>query len=158
MEHHEGRWGQCCCWEPAEGLQGKQNGINRLDGVCCPSGGAAELWGRMLCFLGFMINQKLLTDKVSDKNFEIFFLSSLLKCGYNTNESISHSVVSDSATPWTIACQAPLCMDSLGKNTGVGNLSLLQGIFPTQGSNPGFLHCNQIIYCLRHQGNPNSIS
>jgi len=35
---------------------------------------------------------------------------------------------------------------------GVGSLSLLQGIFPTQGSNPGLLHCRQILYQLSHQG------
>ena len=34
------------------------------------------------------------------------------------------------------------------KNTGVGSYSLLQGIFPTQGSNPGHLHCKQILYHL----------
>jgi len=33
----------------------------------------------------------------------------------------------------------------------VGSLSLLQGIFPTQGSNPGFLHCRQILYQLSHR-------
>ena len=38
-----------------------------------------------------------------------------------------------------------------GKNTGVGSHSLLQGIFWTQGSNPGFLHCRQILYHLSHQ-------
>ena len=41
-----------------------------------------------------------------------------------------------------------------GKNTGMGNPSLLQGIFLTQGSNPCLLHCRQILYCLRHQGSP----
>ena len=41
-----------------------------------------------------------------------------------------------------------------GKNTGVGSLSLLQEIFPTQGSNPGLLHCRQILYQLRHKGSP----
>ena len=35
-----------------------------------------------------------------------------------------------------------------GKNTGVGCYALLQGIFPTQGSNPGLLHCRQILYRL----------
>ena len=35
--------------------------------------------------------------------------------------------------------------DSPGKNTGVRNLSSLQGIFPTQGSNPGLPHCGQIL-------------
>ena len=35
-----------------------------------------------------------------------------------------------------------------------GCLSLLQGIFPTQGLNPGFLHCRQILYQLSYQGSP----
>ena len=38
-----------------------------------------------------------------------------------------------------------------GKNTGVGSHFLLQGIFPSQGSNPRLLHCRQILYCLSHQ-------
>ena len=44
--------------------------------------------------------------------------------------------------------------DSPGKNTGVGGQALLQGIFPTQGSNPGLTHCSQILYHLSHQGSP----
>ena len=43
---------------------------------------------------------------------------------------------------------------SPGQNTGVGSLSLLQGIFPTQGSNPGLLHCRQILYQLSHKRSP----
>ena len=43
---------------------------------------------------------------------------------------------------------------SLVQNTGVGSLSLLQGIFPTQGSNPGLPHCRQILYQLSHKGSP----
>ena len=98
------------------------------------------------------------------------------------------------ATPWTVACQAPLSMgilqarilewvamafprgssqprgqtqvshiagDSLsseppGKpmNTGVGSLSVLQGIFLTKGSNQGLLHCRQILYWLNYPGSP----
>ena len=42
--------------------------------------------------------------------------------------------------------------NSPGKNTGVGSHFLLQGIFLTQRSNPGLLHCRQILYCLSHQG------
>ena len=38
---------------------------------------------------------------------------------------------------------------SSGQNTGVGSCSLLQGIFPTQGSNPGLPHCRQILYQLK---------
>ena len=41
------------------------------------------------------------------------------------------------------------------QNTGAGSLSLLQGIFPTQGSNPGLLHCRQILYQLSQKGSPN---
>ena len=43
-----------------------------------------------------------------------------------------------------------------GQNTGVGSLSLLQGVFPTQGSNPGLLQCRQILYQLsKPQEKPN---
>ena len=42
--------------------------------------------------------------------------------------------------------------DFLGKGTGVGCHFLLQGIFPTQGSSPGLLHCKWILYQLSHQG------
>ena len=41
--------------------------------------------------------------------------------------------------------------DSSGKNTGVGYHVLLQGIFPTQGLNPGLPHCRWILYHLSHQ-------
>ena len=56
--------------------------------------------------------------------------------------------------PMDCSPQAPHPWDSLGKNTGVGCHFLLQGIFPTPGSNPGLLHCRQILYCLSHQGSP----
>ena len=60
------------------------------------------------------------------------------------------SVMSDSLqlhglySPW----------NSLGQNTGVCSCSLLRGIFPTQGSNPGLSHCRWILYQLSHQGSP----
>ena len=41
-----------------------------------------------------------------------------------------------------------------GKNTAVGCHFLLQGIFPTQGSNPGLQHCRQLLYCLSLLGSP----
>ena len=64
--------------------------------------------------------------------------------------SESHSVVSDSLWPHGLynPCNSP------DENTGVGSLSLLQGIFPTQGSNPGLPHCRPILYHLSHQGSP----
>ena len=45
-------------------------------------------------------------------------------------------------------------IDSSGKNSGVGCHSLLQEIFPAQGSNPGLLHCRQTSYHLSHQESP----
>ena len=42
--------------------------------------------------------------------------------------------------------------NSPSQNTGVGSLSLLQGIFPTQGSNSGLPHCRWILYQLSHKG------
>ena len=49
-------------------------------------------------------------------------------------------------TPWIIAYQAPLSTRFSSKNTGVGCHALLQGIFPTQGSNPHVLNCRWILY------------
>ena len=69
---------------------------------------------------------------------------------YHESESESRSVMSDFLqthglySPW----------NSPDQNTGVGSLSLLQGIFPTQGSNPGLPHCRQILYQLSHKGSP----
>ena len=56
--------------------------------------------------------------------------------------------------PMDYSLQAPLSMDSPGRNTGVGNHFLLQRIFPIQGQNPGLLYCRQILYCLSHQESP----
>ena len=44
--------------------------------------------------------------------------------------------------------------NSPGQNSGVGSLCLLQGIFPTQGLNPGLPHCRPILYQLGHKGSP----
>ena len=54
------------------------------------------------------------------------------------------SAVPNSLWPW----------NSPGQNTGVGSLPLLQGIFWTQGLNPGPLNCRQILYQLSHSGSP----
>ena len=66
------------------------------------------------------------------------------------HQSESRSVVSDSLQPHGL--YSP--WNSPGQNTGVGYLFLLQRIFPTQGSNPGLLHCRQILYQLSHKGSP----
>ena len=63
-----------------------------------------------------------------------------------TSASESRSVVSDSWQPHGL--YSP--WNSPGQNTGVGSCFFLQGIFPTQGQNPGLLHCRQILYHLSH--------
>ena len=66
------------------------------------------------------------------------------------SESGSCSVVSNSFRPHRL--YSP--WNSPGQNTRVNSLSILQGIFPTQGLNPGLSHCRQIIYHLSHKGSP----
>ena len=56
------------------------------------------------------------------------------------------------ATPWTIAHQAPLSMGFSRQEYWSGLPFPSPGIFPTQGSNPGLLHCRQTLYSLSHQG------
>ena len=79
-------------------------------------------------------------------------LTSLQKCEKSKflffklpeRERESHSVVSDSLQPDGLYST----WNSPGQNTGVGRLCLLQGIFPTQGSNPG------LLYQLSYKGSP----
>ena len=65
-------------------------------------------------------------------------------------ESESRSVVSNSLRPQGLYNP----WNSPGQNTGVGSLSLLQGIFLTQESNWSLPHCRQILYQLSYQGSP----
>ena len=65
-------------------------------------------------------------------------------------ESESPSVMSDSLR----LCGLYIPWNSPGQNTRVGSLSLFQGIFPTQGLNPGLLHCRHILYHLSLKGSP----
>ena len=65
----------------------------------------------------------------------------------------SHSVVSDSANPGTVAYRIPHPWDFPVKSTGVGCHLFLRDIFPTQGWNSGLLKCKQTLYLLSHQGN-----
>ena len=64
--------------------------------------------------------------------------------------SESHSVVPNSL--WPHGLYSP--RNSPGQNTRIGSLSLLQGIFPTNGSNPAFPHYRWILYQLSHKGSP----
>ena len=69
----------------------------------------------------------------------------------NSNmKSESCSVLSDSMRPHGLCSP----WNPSGQNTGVGSLFILQGIFPTQGSNPGILHCRQPLHHLSQKGSP----
>ena len=73
-----------------------------------------------------------------------FWIEKLL---LSTGRVLSHSAMSNSL--------GSLCLwDSPGQNTGVDCHAFLQGIFLTQGWNPGLPHCRQILYRLSHQGSP----
>ena len=68
-----------------------------------------------------------------------------------------HSVMSNSVTPWTVAHQIPLSINFPGKGTGMGCPFLLQGLFPTQESNPCLLcllHWQVDSLPVRHLGIP----
>ena len=80
------------------------------------------------------------------------------------SESVSRSVMSDFLQSHGLSTEfsrqeywSGLPCPSPGKNTGAGCHALLQGIFQTQGSNPGLLHCRWILYKLSYQGSPAKI-
>ena len=74
----------------------------------------------------------------------------ILRKQENSLEKVKVRVASDSLWPHWL--YSP--WNSPGQNTGVGSLSLLHRIFPTQGLNSGLLHCRQILYQLSHKGSP----
>ena len=75
-------------------------------------------------------------------SFYLYFL------GKWKRKSLSHAWL------FTTPCTIYSLWNSSSQNTRVGSHSLLQGIFPNQGWKPGLPHCRQILYQLRHQGNP----
>ena len=99
---------------------------------------ASLLWSfTMLEIYDFLIYEKIIMFPFFGF---IFFFTESESCSLVSNSLQPHGLHS----PW----------NSPGQNTGVGSLSLLQGIFPTQRSNPGILHCRQILYQLSYQGSP----
>ena len=65
------------------------------------------------------------------------------------------SIMPDSLRPHGLYPTRLHCLwDFLDNSTGVGCHFILQGIFPTQGSNLNLLHCRQLLYLLSHQGSP----
>ena len=72
--------------------------------------------------------------------------------GVLDTSEMSVKVAQSCPTLWLYSLYSP--WSSPGQNTGVGSLSLLQGIFPTQGSNPGLPRCRQMLYQLSPQRSP----
>ena len=84
-----------------------------------------------------------------------FCIKNIMKQKIVTLQLFSCLAVFDSLWPLGLQPSRLLCpWDSPGKKTGVGCYALLRGIFPTQGSNPGLLHCRGILYQLSHQRSP----
>ena len=83
----------------------------------------------------------LLSSEIVISSLDIYpYILILVFFRYITDSLWPHGLYS----PW----------NSPGQDTEVGSLSLLQGIFPTQWSNPGLPHCRQILYQLSHKGSP----
>ena len=78
-------------------------------------------------------------------------VTSALSLSFLMSVEMKSEVVQSCLTLWPHGLYSP--RNSPGQNTGVGSLSLLQGIFPTWGSYPGLPHC-RILYQLSHKGSP----
>ena len=103
----------------------------------------------------YIFNEIKFQSSSDPEKFRFFFLNltflfQLSNLSSFITISASHSLVSDSLRPHGL--YSP--WNSPGQNTGVGSLSLLQGIFPTEGLNSGLPHCRQILYQLSHKGSP----
>ena len=94
----------------------------------------------------FIFHFKLHTEIYTQRHTHI----PMFLMNWDTKGSGSCSVMSDSLQPHRL--YSP--WNSPGQNTGMDSLSLLQGTFPTQGLNPGVLHCRWILYQLSHRGSP----
>ena len=105
-------------------------------------------------FLKIYINTHKIIHEVYIKHIYIYYI--YIRIVFNLGVlkfalwSETCSVMSNSLRPHGL--YSP--WNSPGQNTGVGSLSLLQGIFPSQGSKPGLLQCRQILDQLSHKGSP----
>ena len=94
---------------------------------------------------GILLGLFHLSPSLTCHPFSILLSAQKLTCMCESCSVVSNSLQPHGLySPW----------NSPGQNTRVGSLSLLQGIFPTQGSNPGLPHCRQSLYQLSHMGSP----
>ena len=102
------------------------------------------------CVFLALKSMQILSVEVPRQNSQGDSLHEIMHCAALSRSVMSDSLLSHGLQPTRLLCP----WDSPGKNTGVGCHALLQGIFPTQGSNPDFPHCRWILYHLSHQGSP----
>ena len=86
------------------------------------------------------------------KYSKVFFPIVIIEEESGKKEVKLHSCARLFAISWIVACQAPPSMGFSRQEYGVGCHFLFQGIFPTQGLNPGRLHCRLTLYSFSHQG------
>ena len=96
------------------------------------------LWSHVVTFL---VHGCLLSKTEQCVQYTIVCVKSIFACSLSC-----FSRVRLFANLWTVAHRLLYPCDSPGKNTGVGCHALLQGIFQTQGSNLGLLHCRWVLY------------
>ena len=92
------------------------------------------------------IKEKSISEKVQERQFS----TDSSKGIYYQSKSESRSILSNCLQPHRLYNP----WNSPGQNIRLSSLSILQGIFPTQGSNPGLPYCRQIPYQLSHKGSP----
>ena len=96
--------------------------------------------------------------KMTYRSLTASFLTNNILSGTFSSSTVGHeirSIMSNSLQPHGLWPARLICpWNSPGQNTGEDSHSLLQGIFPTQGSNPGLPYCREILYQLSHQGSP----
>ena len=108
-----------------------------------PSGPGLLFWRCVVVVIAYLV---LITDSVS-----LIMMSMFRSISFWINLEILHvSKKYSSLLKWRES-------HSVMSNSGVGSRSLLQGIFPSQGSNPGLPHCRQSLYCLSCQGSPTKL-
>ena len=110
--------------------------------VSCIAGRFFNIWATRET-LRYTDNTTVMAESEEElKSLSMKWSSSAVQC------SASGSVVSESL--WPLGLYGP--WNSASQNTGVDSLSLLQRIFPIQGSNPGLPLCRRILYQLSHKG------
>ena len=142
-----------CPWN----FPGKDTGVSchfLLQGIFLTLGSNLHL----VCLLHWQVDRRFTAVPPGKSNIEYYQGLNTQKINSNIrSDQISRSVVSNSLRPHGLQPTRLLSpCDFPGKSTGVGCHCLLQGIFPTQGSNLGLPHCRQMLLPSEQTGKPNN--